>query len=264
MKNKFDVDKIVAYLEPLRDRLPELYSWEISDDNLNKLKSLQVDWSEEEKGKIENLKGEKSYEKAIALKSLIASRYSRDGVTTKVHTELRKWIIKDWGGIKTGDDKTAKILIRQILDGFSSLKRISSTSKVVSFMNPEKYIIYDSRVAYSLNWIILSEKAGEIFFPMPKSRNSKLEAFDVNTLIRIKYVDKQEDLKDLNGRLYLQDSEAYSELNHLTKSIHEKLWTQEPEKIKKLYYTEMLLFSIADKEIYDDITSRPWSESSNQ
>lgn len=278
MKNKFNVDKIVAYLEPLRDRLPELYSWEISDDNLNELKSLQVDWSEEEKEKIEYLKGANSYEKAIALKSLIASRYKSGKLTARARAELGLWIIKDWGRITSGVENNTLSLIRQVKQPYELLfDRVASSSKIASFMSPGECIIYDSRVVYSLNWIILSVDAlntGGKFFPVPSLRNPKLKAFDINVLIRLKYIENyrlkkeaQENkrlISNQDKRLYFQKNKSYTKLNQLIKSIHEKLWAHEPEKIKKLYYTEMLLFSIADKEIYDDITSRPWSESSNQ
>ncbi|MGP9668408.1 hypothetical protein ACT3TV_09865, partial [Psychrobacter sp. AOP31-A1-22] len=36
-----------------------------------------------------------------------------------------------------------------------NFETISSLSKVASFLDPEKYFIYDARVAYSLNWLIL-------------------------------------------------------------------------------------------------------------
>ena len=40
----------------------------------------------------------------------------------------------------------------------------------------------------------------------------------------------------------------------LLKMLSKKLWTE--EKAARLYYTEMLLFAIADREIYQDITNR--------
>lgn len=40
----------------------------------------------------------------------------------------------------------------------------------------------------------------------------------------------------------------------LEKQISKKLW--QDDRSKMLYYTEMLLFSIADREIFQDITNR--------
>jgi hypothetical protein len=47
----------------------------------------------------------------------------------------------------------------------------------------------------------------------------------------------------------------FRELSKLVKEISAKLWNDENAK-KMLYYTEMLLFSIADREIYMDITNK--------
>jgi len=58
-------------------------------------------------------------------------------------------------------------------------------------MFPEKHFIYDSRVTYSLNWIILSENAGNRFFPIPEGQNSKMRAFEMNILICLKDIDIQ-------------------------------------------------------------------------
>ena len=67
--------------------------------------------------------------------------------------------------------------------------RIANISKVASYMYPEKYCIYDSRVAYTLNWIILSQNTGNMFFPIPEGRNSKMIAFDMRGLIRLYNMD---------------------------------------------------------------------------
>ena len=136
-----------------------------------------------------------------------------------------------------------------------------------SYLYPDRNIIYDSRVAYSLNWIILSENAGQQFFPIPEGRNSKMSAFDLNVLIRLKNISNYQpkNIAHLNHKLYINNADkklfihkkdAYFELNNLIKIINEKLWHDENEKKQNLYYTEMLLFSIADREIFMDITSR--------
>ena len=148
-----------------------------------------------------------------------------------------------------------------------NFKRIASSSKVGAYLFPDRNVIYDSRVAYSLNWIILSENAGQLFFPIPEGRNSKMSAFDLNVLIRLKnithyqpksieHLDHRLYMKNADKKLFINKNEAYSELNNLIKSISEKLWTGDNEKKQNLYYTEMLLFSIADREVFLDITTR--------
>ena len=134
-------------------------------------------------------------------------------------------------------------------------------------MYPDRNVIYDSRVAYSLNWIILSENAGQQYFPIPEGRNSKMAAFDLNVLIRLKNISAYQttDIKHLDHRLFIKNSDkklfinkkdAYSELNILVKKINQKLWKGDKEKEQNLYYTEMLLFSIADREVFMEITTK--------
>lgn len=53
---------------------------------------------------------------------------------------------------------------------------------------------------------------------------------------------------------YIKD--AYFELKTLIKTINKSLWKGDLEKGQNLYYTEMLLFSIADREVFMDITTR--------
>ena len=116
-------------------------------------------------------------------------------------------------------------------------------------------------------WIILSENAGQKFFPIPEGRNSKMSAFDMNVLIRLKYISKYtpNDIKDLDNRLFVNNvdkeifidkKEAYFELNNLVKQINQLLWKGDKEKEQNLHFTEMLLFSIADREVFMEITTK--------
>lgn len=181
------------------------------------------------------------------------------------------WIIKDWGGILTANDNDTVNLISNFLKQDNpDFKRIASSSKVGAYLYPEQNIIYDSRVAYSLNWIILSKNAGKKYFPIPEGRNSKMSAFDLNVLIRLKKIANYQpnNISDLDNRLFIKNLDkhlfidkkiAYSELNKLVKEINKKLWQGDTEKENNLYFTDMLLFSIADREVFIDITKR-WSE----
>jgi hypothetical protein len=260
MKYTFDTEKIVNYLNQFKDNLPKLYTWNAKIDKL-------VDLGVITQSELNNLNSKTSYEKEIILKKKVNLKLHEYYKSNKVlFDNLCLWIIKDWGGILTAKDSDTLELIKEFLKSDSpNYKRIASASKVGAYMFPEKYIIYDSRVAYALNWIILSENAGEIFFPIPSGRNSKMTAFEMNVLIRLKNIEhyKPKNILEMDKRLYINqkdktsyipEKESYTELNNLIKEISNKLWNE--EKSKMLYYTEMLLFSIADREIFKDITNR--------
>lgn len=94
-----------------------------------------------------------------------------------------------------------------------------------------------------------------------------MSAFDMNVLIRLKNISLYQttDIQRLDHRLFIQNSDkklfinkkdAYYELNNLVKQINQKLWQGDREKQQKLYFTEMLLFSIADREVFMDITTK--------
>jgi len=260
MKYNFEIEKIVNYLKKFKNELPKLYTWKAK---IEKLVDLGVLKNEE----VLELNKLSSFDREIILKNRVNLKihesYKND---TENFNRLCLWIIKDWGGILTAKDNDTIELISKFLNSEKpSYKRIASASKVGAYMYPEKYIIYDSRVAYSLNWIIMSENAGNIYFPIPSGRNSKMMAFDMNVLIRMKYVekyvpinisemDKRQYINSKDKSLYIPEKESYTLLNYLIKEINSRLW--DGEKAEKLFYTEMLLFSIADREIFKDITKK--------
>ena len=260
MKYTFNIEKIVNYLNQFKNDLPQLYTW---NANIEKLVSLNVITQLEYK----DLTTKTPYEKELVLKKKVNLKLHEYFKFNKVSfNNLCLWIIKDWGGILTAKDSDTLALIEEFLNSDNKkYKRIASASKVGAYMFPEKYIIYDSRVAYALNWIILSEKAGDIFFPIPSGRNSKMTAFEMSVLIRLKNIehyvptkisemDKRRYINQKDKSSYIPEKESYNELNTLIAKISNHLW--DGEKSKMLYYTEMLLFSIADREIFKDITNR--------
>ena len=222
----FDIDKIVNYLKPLCGQLNELYNW---NANLTALIPLQILAQE----KLDELNNKSFYEKEVTLKAILRPHLIAAHINdTILFDKLTMWIIKEWGGIKAAN---------------------------------EECIIYDSRVAYSLNWILLSQNAGHKFFPIPEGRNSKMSAFNMDTLIRLKYVHKyvaqdKESLSNkkyiskIDGELYISKERAYQTLNFLIKEIAKRLWVGQKEKCAQLFFTEMLLFSIANREVFLDIT----------
>jgi hypothetical protein len=262
MTIKFDIDKFVKHLDKYKSDLPTLYNWNAKIDRLLELETLT-------KKQVEEINSLSPYEKELQLKKIVGQKLN---VTLQSNPELFDklclWVIKDWGGITTANDSDTINLIKDFLNQDKPhFNRIASSSKVGAYLFPDRNVIYDSRVAYSLNWIILSENAGQHYFPIPEGRNSKMSAFDLNVLIRLKNISvyKPTDIKHLDHRLYIKNSDkklfinkkdAYYELNNLVKQISQKLWKGDKEKEQNLYFTEMLLFSIADREVFMEITTK--------
>ncbi len=69
------------------------------------------------------------------------------------------WIIQQWGAIAsfkqnpTNDERIIKFIeeLKNTKLTKNSFDRISSFSKVASFIDPDHFAIYDSRVIYALN-----------------------------------------------------------------------------------------------------------------
>lgn len=200
-------------------------------------------------------------------------------------TKLSKWIVEDWGGITTGKNKSLEKCIEDAEEsaksheaqGYSTdqifeFYRIASWSKHIAFRHPKHYAIYDARVIYSLNWLLF--KAGsKKYFPFPSSRNSVMELLDYRILLYIHHYTKdgvmdllKEDIKareeshnakskvsgKLKGELFVEEKKAFSGYCNLLKQIADKLYPKDTAGLTKV---EMMLFSLADKDIAPEVLS---------
>lgn len=172
-------------------------------------------------------------------------------------SDLNFWIINNWGGIGSfkrneKNEKKIKIFSNQLSKSKLSkdtFGTISSLSKISSFIDPDNYVIYDSRVIYAINWIIMTSKQPEIkYFPMPAGRNKKLVDFDINTIIHLTHLDSYH-----NGDLFYDHKEAYFKFCELIKKLSKEVFDNQTIKP---YYLEMLLFTIANNEIYNELTTQ--------
>lgn len=173
---------------------------------------------------------------------------------------VKFWIINKWGGISSFKDNKEKLVNsnRTKIDNFltcinerkmlnkSLFEVISSLSKVASFSNSTKYFVYDSRVIYCLNWLILkSNSTGDRFFPIPQGRNAKLSFFDLDTIIRLS---KKKEYKEMQiNSLYYSHKDAYYIYCDLIEELSRRILQEKPA-----YYLEMFLFSLVDN-IYEEI-----------
>ena len=179
-----------------------------------------------------------NFQKNVFLKNNLKRAIVEDH-TLSVHY----WVIQDWGGI--GSFKKNERNNKRIVNFLKELEKgkltkanfdaISSLSKVASFMNPEEYVIYDSRVIYGLNWLLFNFSKSNKLFPQPVGRSAALAKYDTQTIFR------------LSGENY----EYYS----YKEAFHEycKLIKQLSADKTKPYLLEMFIFAIAPTWVVKDI-----------
>ncbi|OCH19097.1 hypothetical protein [Aliivibrio logei] len=180
------------------------------------------------------------FERNIYLKHNLSSF-----LTVDKHTN-RYWVIQEWGGIRSlkKNDRNDALLSKLDLELSKGILTrptfsvISSLSKVASFIDCSNYAIYDSRVIYSLNWLMFKYTGLTEYYPQPSGRNAELSKFDLNTIF------------NLSDReiTYISHKTAYHNYCNLLKTLSFEMYGKnEP------YLAEMLLFSIAPSYIVNDI-----------
>jgi hypothetical protein len=178
---------------------------------------------------------------------------------TNIDYDTSLWIINKWGGIGSFKDNiTNSERIRKLEKGLQnrelskdSFSVISSLSKIASFLNNEEYFVYDSRVIYSINWLILKNRIPDAkYFPMPESRSNKLTLFDLDTIITLFHKASYPN-GILKKNLFIESKTAYFIYCDLIKELNKRLFPS-----LKPYYLEMLLFSIADNDIFNSLSTK--------
>lgn len=139
-------------------RLPELkntYKWSISKKPL---------WG--------NLAGKDDYHSNLKLKQLLSGQWS-EATTEHDRLVVARKVISDWGGINRISDTTLKKHINLALnqDDNFSIDGVASYSKLLAIADPDKYAIYDARVAVSLNAIQDLTQTKGVYFQYLKGRN---------------------------------------------------------------------------------------------
>lgn len=156
-----------------------------------------------------------------------------------------RYIVSQWGGIYIKDIKSfcekAEAFKNDLENGECSLDCISSLSKVAAFAHPDKYFIYDSRVAYSLDWLLFKSGYEGEYFPVPESQVKVVREYSIETVIRLS--DKTISEKKSTKSVYL----TYCEL---VQSIHASLIKKDSLNFghfeSKPFIVEMILYSITE------------------
>ena len=153
--------------------------------------------------------------------------------------ELNFWIVQRWGGIFNFIDNPAN---RRKIESFGNalnnnedlgLSNIASLSKIASFVEPDRFFIYDSRAVYSLNLILLNSDYRGPFFPIPQGRGDQTKIKELRKSIRQRIGSK---------KAFYPYSVAYYRYCELLRETATKVYDEssQPERL------EMLLFVLAD------------------
>lgn len=222
--------------------------------------------------------------KTLEMRESLMKLLAEQEANREQRNRIAKWIVADWGGIKSGKlgpdgsdsatslfaaiDKAVEVS-RQGKEEFD-FNRIASWSKFLAFKSPEKYAIYDARVIYSLNWL-LYQCGAEKYLPMPAGQNSVMGLLDYEVFLYFKSgaasdvvaalqsdIGKRRgkdnakssfvrNLKNGEGGPFIDNKTAYAQYCRLLEEMARLVFGA--ADTQRLTKTEMLLFSIADAEI---------------
>ena len=253
---KINIEKISDYLKNID--VSKNYNWPIPFDKGHGKNIFS-------KQDLDSFSDMENFESNLHLKTLLSKKINDAKGNNEIASlkEIFEWTVHDWGGIRNGRkniDSLYEMVIEAIENNNLIFNRIASTSKILSFFKPSDHIIYDSRIAYSLNAIMLLADASKIYFPVPEGKNSKMNAFDIQVLIRLKHKSNayhrkgnENLISNADKTLFFNKKEAYMNIKDTIQKINKSIYMNDPDKAEKPFYTEMLLFGIADTLIYDKI-----------
>lgn len=237
-------NEIAEYLSKYVSRIDELYRWSFKEE----IPRREFGFS---------FSGKTVFQKTLELKWQI-SEAVKNAPAEEEKERLATYFIKDWGGIAKISDA------REIVSRFNPVafsealcradfgfKKISSWSKWLSVVCPKWACIYDTRVAYSLNAINYISGSKHKIFPMPDGRNTQINILDVTTLLlsrKLSVADSSEP-KAIRKSHFVSESAAYETYTEVIHNVHSLLWGSSAP----CQFSEMLLFSLADTHIYEDL-----------
>ena len=124
---------------------------------------------------------EDTWERNREVRKIISQHMRR--ATQERREILFKWIVKDWGGIRGGNDDIFQTWVEELsyfdqprVEKFYFTRedhRPSSWSKIISFADHKFYPVYDARATVALNVLLEGTKI-EGRFHMPETRNKEV------------------------------------------------------------------------------------------
>lgn len=217
-------ETISAYAKEFINSENDWYSWrEINEEKLPNGVELPIG---------------NQYLKNLVLKQELNNRWKNSG-NSKEKFELIKYYIATWGGIHTNSQESmneySNLSARELIK--KGKKGIASWSKAIVIHDPNKYAIFDARVAISLNCIQkLYNIENKVLFPVLSSRNKVVARG--NKLI--KESAKLENWKKVNEETfynqYLEILENVAdEFNTNVSTVEMLLFAKAEELVKETY-----------------------------
>jgi len=194
--------------------------------------------------------------------------------------ELARFVVSDWGGLRRNSPKTLHGYVQRYtahVDDFDAvtsaralharvsaahqspvfpLEGIASWSKWLNFVWPEWALIYDARIAFALNAILLMRDIDAPAFPVPVGRNATLGHFSAQTSACLAWharrgsrPPKSKAIATWMESAMVKDVDTYEYYLAVMNAAHRRLWRDEQTP---LVHTEMLLFSRSVLEVVED------------
>lgn len=237
--------KIAKYLKDKKDQLLELYTWDFDPAIPQKKFGISIE-------------GASWLEKTRSLRRKLRE-YIAANPDSQV--EVAEYFIKDWGGMEQFSE--SRDVVNHFLkwrgtltmpEGFKpKFTSISSWSKWAALVCPDWACVYDARVAYSINAINYLGDGDQKIYPMPAQKSSRtaLLDIDVSTLLLQKMLKNpsNNNPKNIKAAYFVAEGDVYRQYLNLLVSVSEILWNDR----EHIHEVEMLLFTLADTEIYSDL-----------
>ncbi|TXH97586.1 MAG: hypothetical protein E6Q75_04400 [Rheinheimera sp.] len=187
------------------------------------------------------------YDANVRLKHHLAERWARADHSQRL--ELANFVVAKWGGVRANKPDTIEHYVHEAnkLVPATPLQGIASYSKIFAIAAPDRYAIYDARVAACLNAIQLKAAIRGIAFRYVSGRN--LVVGHAGKRVGFVY-QKPFTLKALKAEGWLVHS---ADQNYPTYLKLLELCAKELGNVP-IYQLEMVLFALAE-EVCEELTS---------
>jgi hypothetical protein len=155
---------------------------------------------------------------------------------------IAKWVISDWGGVRRNLEETLQSYVgmAEQVEPKTPIKGVASYSKLLSVAHPEKFAIYDARVAVALNAAQFLMGGAGVMFPYLPGRN-KITGDVINNRGFSQRIEFSGPELLRHGWTVLPPRHGYQSYMQLLTRVRDKL----PQNLR-LHDLEMTLFSQAE------------------